>query len=49
MVRIYMRYVYVSIIKSTTIYIDAFDAHETNEVIYSRTIKQLVNFVFDGG
>jgi len=28
---------------------DAFEAHETNEVIYSRTIKHLVNFVFDGG
>jgi hypothetical protein len=28
---------------------DAFDADETNEVIYSRTIKHLVSFVFDGG
>ena len=28
---------------------DAFEAHETNETIYDRTIKQLVNFVFDGG
>eukprot|EP01032_Pedospumella_encystans_P016102 gene16102-18386_t len=28
---------------------DAFEAHETNEVIYSRTIKHLVSFVFDGG
>jgi len=28
---------------------DAFEAHETNELIYSRTIKQLVHFVFDGG
>jgi hypothetical protein len=28
---------------------DAFEAHETNEVIYGRTIKHLVNFVFDGG
>jgi len=28
---------------------DAFEAHETNEVIYGRTIKNLVSFVFDGG
>lgn len=28
---------------------DAFEAHETNEVIYGRTIKHLVSFVFDGG
>lgn len=28
---------------------DAFEAHETNELIYSRTIKHLVSFVFDGG
>lgn len=28
---------------------DAFEAHETNELIYARTIKHLVSFVFDGG
>ena len=28
---------------------DAFEADETNELIYSRTIKPLVSFVFDGG
>ena len=28
---------------------DAFEAHETNEVIYGRTIRNLVSFVFDGG
>lgn len=28
---------------------DAFQAEETNELIYSRTIKNLVSFVFDGG
>ena len=27
---------------------DAFDSHETNELIYARTIKPLVNFVFEG-
>ena len=27
---------------------DAFDSHETNELIYSRTIKPLVDFVFEG-
>jgi hypothetical protein len=28
---------------------DAFEANESNEVIYARTIKNLVSFVFDGG
>lgn len=28
---------------------DAFEADETNELIYKRTIKHLVNFVFEGG
>ena len=27
---------------------DAFDSHETNELIYARTIKPLVDFVFEG-
>jgi DNA replication protein DnaC len=28
---------------------DAFDAEDTNERIYARTVRHLVNFVFDGG
>jgi Kinesin motor domain len=28
---------------------DAFDAAETNEMMYSRTISPLVAFLFDGG
>ena len=28
---------------------DAFDASETNEMMYSRTISPLVAFLFDGG
>jgi kinesin family protein 2/24 len=28
---------------------DAFEADETNELIYSRTIGHLIPFVFDGG
>ncbi len=28
---------------------DAFEAEETNEMIYRRTIQPLVSFVFEGG
>ncbi len=28
---------------------DAFEADESNELIYSRTVGHLVRFVFDGG
>ena len=28
---------------------DAFDAQETNEAMYARTIAPLVSFLFDGG
>lgn len=33
----------------TFIFDDAFDANESNEVIYDRTVKPLVDFIFSGG